>query len=129
MPDDLKSGVHRPSRYEPDLNPSYQDFAEQYRVAILPARVRKPRDKAKVEVGVQGVERWIMAPLRHRTFFSLSELNAALREGVRSLQSSWGIEMPQESALLALALKGQQGSLRVLHGALFVVVVRPGRVR
>jgi transposase len=49
-------------------------------VAILPARVRKPRDKAKVEVGVQGVERWIMAPLRHRTFFSLGELNVALRE-------------------------------------------------
>jgi transposase len=80
VPDNLKSGVHRACRYEPDLNPSYQDFAEHYGVAILPARVRKPRDKAKVEVGVQGVERWIMAPLRHRTFFSLGELNAALRE-------------------------------------------------
>ena len=80
VPDNLKSGVRRPCRYEPDLNPSYQDFAEHYGVAILPARVRKPRDKAKVEVGVQGVERWIMAPLRHRTFFSLGDLNAALRE-------------------------------------------------
>ena len=79
VPDNLKSGVHRACRYEPDLNPSYQDFAEHYGVAILPARVRKPRDKAKVEVAVQGVERWIMAPLRHRTFFSLGELNAALR--------------------------------------------------
>jgi transposase len=71
--------VSRVCRYEPDLNPSYQDFAEHYGVAILPARVRKPRDKAKVEVAVQGIERWIMAPLRHRTFFSLGELNAALR--------------------------------------------------
>lgn len=80
VPDNLKSGVHRACRYEPDLNPSYQDFAEHYGVAILPARVLKPRDKAKVEVAVQGVERWIMAPLRHRTFFSLGELNAALWE-------------------------------------------------
>jgi transposase len=80
VPDNLKSGVHRPCRYDPDLNPSYQDFAEHYGVAILPARVRKPRDKAKVEVGVQGVERWIMAPLRQQTFFSLGDLNAALRE-------------------------------------------------
>jgi len=78
VPDNLKSGVHRACRYEPDLNPSYQDFAEHYGVAILPARVRKPRDKAKVEVAVQGIERWILAPLRHATFFSLAELNAAL---------------------------------------------------
>ena len=80
VPDNLKSGVRRACRYEPDLNPSYQDFAEHYRVAVLPARVRKPRDKAKVEVAVQGIERWILAPLRHCTFFSLAELNAALRE-------------------------------------------------
>jgi len=78
VPDNLKSGVRRACRYEPDLNPSYQDFAEHYGVAILPARVRKPRDKAKVEVAVQGIERWILAPLRHCTFFSLAELNAAL---------------------------------------------------
>lgn len=79
VPDNLKSGVRRPCRYEPDLNPSYQDFAEHYGVAVLPARVRKPRDKAKVEVAVQGVERWVMAPLRHQTFFSLGDLNVALR--------------------------------------------------
>jgi transposase len=76
--DNLKSGVARACRYEPDLNPSYQDFAAHYEVAVLPARVRKPRDKAKVEVAVQGIERWILAPLRHCTFFSLAELNAAL---------------------------------------------------
>lgn len=78
VPDNLKSGVQRACRYEPDLNPSYQDFAEHYGVAVLPARVRKPRDKAKVEVAVQGIERWLLAPLRHATFFSLAELNAAL---------------------------------------------------
>ncbi|MGO9595238.1 MAG: Mu transposase domain-containing protein [Steroidobacteraceae bacterium] len=71
--------MHRACRYEPDLNPSYQDFAEHYGVAILPARVRKPRDKAKVEVAVQGIERWILAPLRHQSFFSLADLNQALR--------------------------------------------------
>ncbi len=78
VPDNLKSAVVRAHRYEPDLNPAYQDFAEHYGVAILPARVRKPRDKAKVEGAVLIVERWILARLRHRTFFSLAEANAAI---------------------------------------------------
>jgi transposase len=78
VPDNLKSAVNRALRYEPELNPSYQDFAEHYGVAILPARVRKPRDKAKVETGVLIVERWILARLRNRTFFSLGELNAEI---------------------------------------------------
>jgi len=79
VPDNLKSGVLRAHRYEPDINPAYQDFAEHYGVAILPARVRKPRDKAKVEAGVLVVERWILARLRDRTFFSLEELNGEIR--------------------------------------------------
>ena len=87
VPDNLKSGVQRACRYEPDLNPSYQDFAEHYGVAILPARVRKPRDKAKVEVAVQGIERWILAPLRHQSFFSLADLNQALRANSSSTTS------------------------------------------
>jgi transposase len=78
VPDNLKSGVKHPHRYEPDLNPTYQELAAHYGVAIVPARVRRPRDKAKVEVGVLLVERWILAALRHRTFFSLSELNRAI---------------------------------------------------
>lgn len=78
VPDNLKSGVDRAHRYEPDLNRAYAEFAEHYGVAILPARVRKPRDKAKVESGVQIVERWILARLRNRQFFSLPELNAAI---------------------------------------------------
>jgi len=72
--------VTSPNLYEPDLNPTYQDFAYHYGIAVVPARVRKPRDKAKVEVGVQVVERWILARLRDRTFFSLTELNQAIAE-------------------------------------------------
>lgn len=79
VPDNLKSAVSRALRYEPDLNPAFHEFATHYGVAVLPARVRKPRDKAKVEVGVQIVERWIVARLRHQTFFSLAELNTAIR--------------------------------------------------
>jgi len=87
VPDNLKSAVTKAHRYDPALNPSYQDFAEHYGIAILPARVRKPRDKAKVEVGVQVVERWILAGLRNRRFFGLGELNAAIRELVAELNA------------------------------------------
>ena len=80
VPDNLKAGVKSPHLYEPDLNPTYLDFARHYGVAVVPARVRKPKDKSKVEVGVQVVERWVLAPLRDRTFFSLAELNQAMWE-------------------------------------------------
>jgi transposase len=80
VPDNLKSGVSRSCRYEPDINPTYQDMATHYGITVLPARVRKPRDKAKVENGVLVVERWILACLRKRRFFSMSELNKAIRE-------------------------------------------------
>jgi len=80
VPDNLKSGVKNPCRYEPDLNPTYQDLAEHYGVAVIPARSGKPKDKAKAEVGVQVAERWILARLRNHTFFSLTELNQAIRE-------------------------------------------------
>jgi transposase len=78
VPDNLKAGVKSPHRYEPDINPTYQEFARHYGLAVVPARARKPKDKAKVEVGVQVVERWILARLRDRTFFSLAELNQAI---------------------------------------------------
>jgi len=80
VPDNLASGVSKACRYEPDINPTYQDLAAHYGMAVIPARVRKPRDKAKAEAGVLLVERWILAKLRHRTFFSLDELNAAMAE-------------------------------------------------
>lgn len=78
IPDNLKAGVSVANRYEPEPNRTYEEMAEYYGCAILPARVRKPKDKAKVEKGVQDVERRILAPLRNRTFFSLAELNEAI---------------------------------------------------
>ncbi|CAO0819723.1 hypothetical protein DFAR_1100017 [Desulfarculales bacterium] len=78
--DNLKSGVSQACRYEPDINPTYQEIAAHYGTAVLPARVQKPRDKAKAEVGVQLLERWILAALRKRSFLSLAELNQAIRE-------------------------------------------------
>ena len=87
VPDNLRSGVTKAHRYDPDLNRAYQDLAEHYELAILPARVRKPRDKAKVETGVLVVERWILARLRNRTFFSLGELNNAIRELLERLNT------------------------------------------
>ncbi|MGH8279728.1 MAG: Mu transposase domain-containing protein, partial [Gammaproteobacteria bacterium] len=87
VPDNLKSGVIKAHRYDPDLNPAYQDLAEHYGLAILPARVRKPRDKAKVEGGVLIVERWILARLRHQTFFSLGELNAEIARLLTALNT------------------------------------------
>ena len=80
VPDNLKAAVTRAHRYEPELNRTYADLAHHYGVAVIPARAAKPRDKAKVEVGVQVVERWIVARLRHHTFFALAEVNAAIRE-------------------------------------------------
>lgn len=80
VPDNPKQGVTRPCYYDPDINPTYQDMAAHYGVAIIPARPRAPKDKAKVESAVQVVERWILAPLRNRTFFSLAELNQAIFE-------------------------------------------------
>ncbi len=80
VPDNIKSGVHLAHRYEPELNPTYAEMAQHYGVAIIPTRSAKPRDKAKAEVGVQIVERWILARLRNRQFFSLVELNAAIAE-------------------------------------------------
>jgi transposase len=80
VPDNLKSGVKHPSNYEPDLNPTYRDLAEHYGAAIIPARPYRARDKAKAEVGVQVVQRWIVAALRKRKFFSLAEVNEAIAE-------------------------------------------------
>ncbi|MEE4137039.1 MAG: IS21 family transposase [Desulforhopalus sp.] len=80
VPDNLKSGVSKACRYEPDINPTYHDLASHYQTVVLPARVRKPRDKAKAEAGVLLVERWILARLRQHTFFSLAELNKAIQE-------------------------------------------------
>jgi transposase len=83
--DNLKSGVTKACFYEPSVNRTYADMAAHYGTAIVPARPKKPRDKAKAEVGVQVATRWIIAKLRNRRFFSLTELNSAIRELVMDL--------------------------------------------
>lgn len=85
VPDNLKSGVTKSHRYEPDVNPTYQDMAQHYGVAVIPTRVNAPQDKAKVENAVQQVERQILAKLRDQKFFSLQELNKAIRRLLKEL--------------------------------------------
>jgi transposase len=87
VPDNLRAGVLRANWYEPGINPTYRDLAAHYGTAILPTRVRRPRDKAKVEVGVLVVERWILARLRNQRFFSLAELNVAIGALVADLNA------------------------------------------
>ena len=92
--DNLRSGVTRACFHEPLVNRTYADLARHYGTAIIPARPYKPRDKAKVEVGVQIVGRWVLARLRHRRFFSLAALNAAIRDLLADLNArtmrGWG---------------------------------------
>lgn len=120
VPDNLKSAVTRACRYDPELNPSYQQLAENYQVAVIPARPREPWDKPKVEVGVKIVERWILARLRHQTFFSLAELNSCIRVLVDALNTRAFKNLPgsRQEALERL----DRPALRPLH-------VQPQRYR
>lgn len=90
VPDNLRSGVNKACRYEPDINPTYDDMATHYGSAVIPARVRKPKDKAKVEVAVQIVERWILARLRNRIFLSC-------KRPIRPSPPWWPISTPARS--------------------------------
>lgn len=85
VPDNLKSGVTDPCRYEPGINRSYQEFAEHYGVAVIPARPKKPKDKAKVEKAVQEVERQVLAPLRDEHFSNFNDLNGAIAKRLELL--------------------------------------------
>ncbi len=85
VPDQWRAGVRQPCYYEPELNRTYQDWAAHNGVAVVPARPRRPRDKAKAEQGVLLVQRWVVAVLRKRQFFSLAQLNEAIRELVAKL--------------------------------------------
>lgn len=111
VPDNLWSGVRRAHRYEPDLNPTYEEMAAHYRCVVIPARARKPRDKAKVEVGVLIAERWILASLRKHTFFSPAAANSAVRE-----RTEWLNQRP---------FKKLPGSRLSLFGDLERSVLRP----
>jgi transposase len=87
VPDPLRTGVSDPCRYEPGVQRSSGDWARHYGTAVLPARPAKPRDTAKVEVAVQIVERWILARLRHETFFTLAALNQRIAELLEELNA------------------------------------------
>jgi transposase len=87
VPDQLRTGIRDPCRYEPILQRTYEEWATHYSTAIVPARPAKPRDKAKAEVGVQVAQRWVLARLRHETFFSLAALNARIRELLADLNA------------------------------------------
>ena len=111
VPDNLRTGVNKACRYDPELNPTYQELAMHYGVGVIPARVRKARDKAKVEVGVQVAQRWIVAALRRRKFFSLGELNRAIAELLPALNRR--------------PFKKRPGSRRELFAGLDLPAMRP----
>lgn len=111
IPDNASALVRQPCYYEPEVNPTYRDFAAHYNTVILPTRVAAPRDKAKVETAVQIVEREILAPLRHERFTSLAELNHAL---------AFALERVNERPFQKLA-----GSRRSLFEALERAALRP----
>ena len=85
VPDNTRSAVNRPCRYDPDINRTYLEMARHYRTAVMPARVRKPRDKAKVENAVLVAQRWILAALRNHIFFSVEEANQAIHAKLAEL--------------------------------------------
>jgi transposase len=87
VPDQLRTGVTVPCRYEPGVQRTYAEWAQHYHAVVIPARPAKPRDKAKAEVAVQIAERWILARLRHETFFSLDALNVRIRELLTALNA------------------------------------------
>lgn len=87
VPDQLKSAVSKPARHDPEINPTYAEMAAHYDTVVIPARPGKPRDKAKVEVGVQIAQRWILARLRNVVFFSLDDLNEAIAELLEDLNT------------------------------------------
>jgi transposase len=87
VPDQLRSAVSGPDRYDPEINPTYAEFAQHYGIAVVPARPAKPKDKAKVENAVLVAQRWILACFRNRTFFSLDELNEAIAELLERLNA------------------------------------------
>jgi transposase len=94
VPDNLKSAVSKACFYDPDINPTYLDLVNHYGTVVIPARVRRPKDKAKVETGVQIVERWILARLRNRQFFSLRQLNQAIAELLEDLNNKSFQKLP-----------------------------------
>jgi transposase len=78
VPDNLRSAVTSAHQYEPEINRTYLELAQHYGAVVIPTRVARPKDKPKAEVSIQIAQRWVLAALRHRTFFTLADLNAAI---------------------------------------------------
>ena len=91
VPDNTKAAVIKACLYDPQINRTYADMAAHYGTAILPARPRRPRDKAKVEQAVLIVERWLLGRMRNRTFYSLAEVNTAIGELLQRLNEEWPV--------------------------------------
>ena len=119
VPDQLKSGVTVPCRYEPGLQRTYEEFAQHCNTVILPARPKHPRDKPKAEVGVQVAQRWILARLRHERFFSLAALNARIRELLEPLNAK--VMRVYRASRRELFVQLDQPVLRPLPAEPFVV--------
>lgn len=120
VPDNLKSGVTKACRYEPDITPAYHALCCHYGCAVIPARAGKPRDKAKVEVGVLVAQRWIVAVLRHRTFFSLADLNAAIRDALEKLNGR--LMQKIKKSRKAIYLDIEKGALKPLPQERYVLM-------
>ena len=120
VPDNLKSGVTDPSYYDPVLNRSYHELARHYGIAIVPARVRRPRDKAAAEGAVNQVERWVLAPLRHRRFFSLDEANEAIMERLEFVNNR-PFSPPREGSRRSLFEAIERMALKPLPAEPFVI--------
>ncbi len=124
VPDNVKVGIKSPSYYEPDLNPAYAELARHYGCYVLPTRPRKPRDKAKVENGVLFAERFILAPLRRLTFFSLAEVQEAVAERLEKLNRASFRKLP--GSRKSLFLSEEKPCLRPLPERPFAILARKG---
>jgi transposase len=120
VPDNLKTGIIEASYWDPVLNRSYHELARHYGVAIVPARVRRPRDKASAENAVRLVEMWVLAPLRHRQFFSLTEANAAIAEKVEDWNNR-PFAPPREGSRRSLFEAIERAKLKPLPQTPFVI--------
>ncbi len=120
IPDNLKVGVTHASYYDPVINASYAALIKHYGTAALPARVRKPKDKPSVEGSVLQTYRWLLAPLRNRQFFSLTDLNAALREGLTALNDK-PMAPPREGSRRSLFEAVERAALKRLPAEPYVV--------
>ena len=120
VPDNTKTGVKHPCRYEPELNATYRELAEHYGFAVIPARPYKPRDKAKAEAGVQVAQRWIIAALRHRRFFQLGELNEAIGQLLDRLNQRRFRKRPDTSRAVLFA-QVDRPALKPLPAARYVM--------